>query len=59
MNHCWEDKAEYIRENYGKTDAYYYAIEHNGTCMLEAGHEEPHDFIADENLVIDFNEVKG
>lgn len=48
--HCWEDGpvTDELDENG-------YPIGQIGsTCMLEAGHEGPHDFIPDSNIGISF-----
>lgn len=68
--HCWKDKGEWIEETYGRwSDEHieheqqrYQAYENDdvehpgGTCMLPKGHDGPHVFTSDDDIVIDFGE---
>ena len=56
--HCWKDYREYLVETGREyspehVDTYYNG---NKTCMLEAGHEGEHDFVADSSIVVTFKE---
>lgn len=61
--HCWTDRRTAIEEahpnDYQMRDdwAETYGDAGNGTCMLERGHEGPHEFTPDDQIVIGFPEV--
>lgn len=55
MAHCWKDKAEFIEDEGGyNSEEWAEAFIHNGTCMLEAGHEGDHVFTPDNEITITF-----
>jgi hypothetical protein len=58
--HCWKGKRDHIDETGGwGTDEYWATYEDggDGTCMLSAGHPEPHDFTPDEQIGITFERL--
>lgn len=61
MVHCWTDKLEWIIETYGDLSSHWYdyvAREGPGeTCMLEKGHEGPHEWTPDDQIIITFKEA--
>ena len=60
MLHCWKDKIEWSEETYGFGSAEWAeAILHGGTCMLQDGHDGDHEFVADNDVVIEFIEGRG
>lgn len=57
--HCWKDHAEHIEELFG-----FHSDEHiatyadgwqSGTCMLEDGHDGPHEFTPDTDIGVKFS----
>jgi hypothetical protein len=55
--HCWKDYRAYVEELYGwGSHEWHETFEpgKSGTCMLETGHLGPHEFIPDEDIIIDF-----
>jgi hypothetical protein len=57
MPHCWKDKAEYAEEQFGVLSAEWAdAFDHSGTCMLEFGHSEQHEFTDDDQIGVKFEE---
>ena len=64
--HCWTGRKEWTEEAYEKehgagswwgSDAHVatYADDwKDGTCMLEAGHDGPHDFTNDDEIGVRF-----
>ena len=55
--HCWEGKGEWIEERFGfRSQEYleYLADEDRCTCMLPRGHDGPHEWTPDKNIVIRF-----
>lgn len=56
--HCWEDRAEWIRQTFGEHSNEYAAI-YDGdfvecTCMLPDGHEGPHVWTPDDRIGVTF-----
>jgi len=63
VNHCWKGKREWIEETQGVGSPEwcaivgdYYSDEpyHDATCLLPAGHDGPHDFTPDEEIMVSF-----
>jgi hypothetical protein len=61
--HCWKDEREHLADVHGwGTDAYWNAwaltwdgdVSLDGTCMLEAGHDGPHEFTPDSDIGVTF-----
>jgi len=64
--HCWKDRKEATEETYESehgagsffgSDAWvntWHDDWKNGTCMLEAGHDGPHDFTDDDDIGVSF-----
>jgi len=61
--HCWEDRKSYVQETYG-----WGSPEHietysddwrDGTCMLAAGHDGPHEFTPDDETTVEFGAANG
>ena len=50
--HCWQDNAEI--HNFG-SEKWVEAFLNPATCMLEAGHDGPHFFTPDEEIMIAFD----
>ena len=56
MVHCWKDYRSHLEETGGIysdewVETYYGG---NATCMREAGHSGEHEFMPDENIVVQF-----
>jgi hypothetical protein len=61
--HCWTGKSEWIKETYGMESEEYCAYqatreEYGHTCMLPAGHDGPHEFTPDIQIVVEFQESR-
>lgn len=57
MNHCWKDKREDVEERLGiGSDEWVDSVLESGTCMLERGHDGPHEFVPDAEIVITFTD---
>lgn len=58
MLHCWKDRLEWITETYGYLSDqwcdYVGRDECGETCMLENGHEGPHEWTPDDCIRITF-----
>lgn len=56
--HCWESKIDWIEQTYGdKSDQYYEymaSLVPSGTCLLPSGHDGPHAWTDDEEIVVRF-----
>ena len=53
--HCWESNTEWAEAAHGLGSAEYEAAwRQPGTCMLEAGHNGPHVFTPDDDIVVRF-----
>lgn len=53
MTHCWKGNDEDIE--FG-SDEWAEAFLNPATCMLEAGHEGPHEFVPDSEIGVTFIE---
>ncbi|MBM4321578.1 MAG: hypothetical protein FJ125_16955 [Deltaproteobacteria bacterium] len=53
--HCWQDRLDWVWQQGAKLGSpeYLDALEHPATCMLPAGHEGPHEWTPDEEIVIE------
>ena len=56
--HCWKDKLEHTIERYGwGSDEYCTVLDSDdGTCMLADGHDGPHIFTPDDQIIIEFTD---
>lgn len=53
--HCWADRSSQAADEHGfGSEQWADAFVANGTCMLEAGHEGPHEFTPDDQIVVEF-----
>lgn len=55
--HCWKDKREWALETFGEHSDEHLATHMDGgnaTCLLEDGHEGPHEWTADGDIVVSF-----
>lgn len=54
--HCWKDKTEHITDLHGfGSDEWAESFnEPSATCMLESGHEGPHEFVPDSQIGVTF-----
>lgn len=56
--HCWTSEREWIEETYGdKSDEYFdfmVSDKPNRSCVLLHGHDGPHEWTDDENIVVRF-----
>lgn len=54
--HCWKGKGEYMAETFGWQSDEHLAVyrDGDGTCLLEDGHEEEHEFTPDSETVVSF-----
>jgi len=54
MTHCWKDYREHIEETCGVgSDAWNASFDRSGgTCMLPEGHDGPHEFTADDQIMV-------
>lgn len=55
--HCWKDKGEWVDEEFGFGSQEWVEVYLFGgaTCLLEAGHEGPHEWTSDKDIVVSFN----
>ncbi len=53
--HCWADKVSQFEPS---TPEWLEALENNGTCLLPAGHEGPHEWTPDQEVVVQFEEER-
>ncbi len=60
LHHCWTGKGEWLSDTYGEfSEQYGEYIAAGGmseTCMLAKGHEGPHEFVPDDQIIITFKE---
>ena len=56
--HCWADEADYAANEHGWcSDEHIDVLRRgNGTCMLEAGHDGPHEWTPDADIEITVSE---
>jgi len=69
MTHCWKDYEEWLIETYGEhSEAHLEFVAEDWasgnsprgkTCMLPDGHEGPHAWTDDADIVITFNAKGG
>jgi hypothetical protein len=54
MTHCWKDRREWIEETCGFHSPEHLATynEPGATCLLEDGHEGPHEWTPDEGITV-------
>lgn len=56
--HCWKSKLEWLSETYGDDSDEYLSglVSEDGasTCMLERGHDGPHEWTPDGEILITF-----
>ena len=56
--HCWKDQREHVEETYGWGSDEWVATwlddAVGGTCILEAGHDGPHEFTPDDQIGVTF-----
>jgi len=52
---CWKDKYEYLVEIGADPEEIWDAYVNPGTCLLPEGHEGPHDFVPDSEILIEFD----
>ena len=61
--HCWESESEWIEDTYGpysiEKSEYYEREGCPRTCMLPLDHEGPHEWTADDEIMITFVGKKG
>ena len=51
--HCWKDRADHAADVHGwGSDEWAKAYVDNATCMRERGHDGPHDFVPDDQIVV-------
>jgi len=51
--HCWKSNVEEAAEIHGyASEQWGDAMNHPSTCMLLEGHEGPHDFVFDGDILI-------
>ena len=59
MVHCWADKGEFIEERFGfySSECFNYLVEDDRcSCLLPDGHDGPHEWTPDKDIVITFKE---
>lgn len=50
---CWKSNVEWAEETFGCcSDEWADSANNPGTCMLEYGHEGPHEFVSDSSIII-------
>jgi hypothetical protein len=56
MKHCWKSKAEQYLGNEVNCSRRRRRLEQEepATCMLEYGHDGPHEFTPDKNITVRF-----
>ena len=54
--HCWKGKVQHMEEEYGfgSTEWAEAVCEGDGTCMLPAGHDGPHEWTPDDQIIVSF-----
>ena len=55
--HCWKDEKEWLAKVYGEDSKKYLDAEKQGVsrvCMLEDGHDGPHEWTSYDDVVIYF-----
>jgi hypothetical protein len=54
--HCWKDQREHVEETEGQGSEAWTAtwVDGDGTCMLAAGHDGPHEFTPDDQIGVSF-----
>lgn len=53
--HCWADQAEFVAATEGGDSlAWLEAWRRNGTCLLPRGHDGPHEWTPDGEIVAEF-----
>ena len=64
MTHCWQGKGDWIAETFGENSPEYDAFVDerwseggcDSTCLLEKGHDGPHEFTPDNQIRVSFSE---
>ena len=60
--HCWHGRIQDIEERFGSNSAEYLATFAegfmDGSCMLEDGHDGPHEFVDDDKIGVTFEEAE-
>jgi hypothetical protein len=58
---CWADKAEHLAKEHGEYSPQHvnamYGAGGNATCLLPEGHDGPHDWTSDSEIVVTFPEA--
>lgn len=54
--HCWKDRLAWIEDVHGHgSDEWCAAYDKpSATCMLEDGHDGPHEFMPDSDIAVSF-----
>jgi hypothetical protein len=54
--HCWMGRLEYAEQTYGRYSDEWVEVFNlpSSTCMLKAGHNGPHRWTKDSNIIIQF-----
>ena len=57
--HCWKDQLEDAEERFRIGSKEWAAVYDGpgGSCMLPIGHDGPHEFTPDDQVVVDFRET--
>jgi hypothetical protein len=56
--HCWKDQLEHVSEThgFGSDEWAECQLGSGGTCLLEHGHDGPHEFTPDDQFGVSFSE---
>ena len=53
--HCWKSNVEHAEETFGYcSDHHAEAMNNRSTCLLLDGHEGPHEFVFDGDIMVKF-----
>ena len=56
MKHCWQDYHEWLEKN---GEDHLKDHEARGTCMREAGHSGDHVWTLDDDILVEFKNVRS
>lgn len=52
--HCWASKADWLAEKHGINSIEHLdAVCNPGFCLLESGHDGPHKWVPDNEIIIE------
>ena len=57
MSHCWADYHEQFP--FGSHEWAEHYLDTSATCLLQEGHDGPHEWTPDDQIVVTFPEAEG